>query len=656
MKAKHKVGFDQKWTDTRPWLFTKSEEDDDGKSRCAMFCRLCQKHKVNARNGSPVWCTEGCKTLRLDKVVSHENSEQHQQALKLETCHQLGIEASLSEKDAINSKEFAAISTAMKCLHFLIKHNIPHTTIYKDFIEFARDELECPQLQPLNAGKNAKYTSHRTIDEFISCMAEDIEETLKEKINDSPSYSLMMDEATDVSNRKHLAFAVRHVDKKTGEVSVDFVKDLQIPNGTAETIFKEAKKVVEEDLNPESFTAVGSDGCSVMLGKKTGVATRLIEMKPDLISIHCQNHRLALAAKDSFKSIPAFQEADETLNSIFKYYQNSAVKTHSLEKLQKLLDDCEVRKIKKVAHTRWLSHLDAITSIRDTYTALVMDLENAIESGSDRVRIGSGPSAAGLVRKLKNYKFVHLLHFLCDALKPMTQLALTFESNNVDLSIVQPRLQHTLSTLQQLKEKPGLNLRKVPKLTESLGISPNDQEVTTIQNSESTFIDNLVANIQSRFQSSDILNAFSVMCSPTASSAMCGSEDLELLAEHYEMDPDTVLAEWDHVIRLMSDVDETVKMGPSAILKIIRQLKPIAGDICPNIEKLCFTAITLPLSTAEVERVFSDVNRTVTDERNRLKVENTHKLLMLHRNDKYLDLHNAVKRWAGKSNRRIKLV
>ena len=52
-----------------------------------------------------------------------------------------------------------------------------------------------------------------------------------------------------------------------------FFKDVQIPNDTAETIFKEAKKVEEEELNPESFTAVGSDGCSVMLGKKTGVAT-----------------------------------------------------------------------------------------------------------------------------------------------------------------------------------------------------------------------------------------------------------------------------------------------------------------------------------------------------------------------------------------------
>ena len=65
---------------------------------------------------------------------------------------------------------------------------------------------------------------------------------------------------------------------------------------------------------------------------------------------------------------------------------------------------------------------------------------------------------------------------------------------------------------------------------------------------------------------------------------MCGTEDLELLAEHYEMDPDTVLAEWDHVIRLLSDVDVTVKMGPSELLKTIRQLKPVAGDIYPNIE------------------------------------------------------------------------
>lgn len=109
------------------------------------------------------------------------------------------------------------------------------------------------------------------------------------------------------------------------------------------------------------LTAFGSDGCSVVMGKKMGVTIRLREMKPDLISIHCQNHRLALAAKISFKAFSSFQT--DNLNSLFKYYQNSAVKSHSLEKIQKLLEDCEVKKIKKMAHSRWLSHLDAVRSI-----------------------------------------------------------------------------------------------------------------------------------------------------------------------------------------------------------------------------------------------------------------------------------------------------
>ena len=66
------------------------------------------------------------------------------------------------------------------------------------------------------------------------------------------------------------------------------------------------------------------------------------------------------------------------------------MKSHSLDKVQKLLEDCDVKKIQKVDHTRWLSHLDAVTSIRDTF----LHLENEIESGSDRVCIGSGPSVS----------------------------------------------------------------------------------------------------------------------------------------------------------------------------------------------------------------------------------------------------------------------
>ena len=70
-----------------------------------------------------------------------------------ETCDQLGIEADPTKTKAINQEEFCAISTAMKCLHFLIKHNVPHTTVFKDFIEVARDELGSPHLQHQCAGR-----------------------------------------------------------------------------------------------------------------------------------------------------------------------------------------------------------------------------------------------------------------------------------------------------------------------------------------------------------------------------------------------------------------------------------------------------------------------------------------------------------------------
>ena len=91
------------------------------------------------------------------------------------------------------------------------------------------------------------------------------------------------------------------------------------------------------------------------------------------------------------------------------------------------------------------------------------------------------------------------------------------------------------------------------------------------------------------------------------------------------MNCETVLDEWNSLTYMMSDLDQTQTAGPKVILNIIRQLKPTAGDVCPT-KRLCCIAATLPLSTALVERVFSDVRKAISDLRTRLKLENTHKL------------------------------
>ena len=84
-KAKHRIGYIPQWTLTCPWLYSKSEKNENETFSQAMFCHLCEKHQIKARNSSGIWATEGCRTLWLDKVVNHETSEQHHETLRLES-------------------------------------------------------------------------------------------------------------------------------------------------------------------------------------------------------------------------------------------------------------------------------------------------------------------------------------------------------------------------------------------------------------------------------------------------------------------------------------------------------------------------------------------------------------------------------------------
>jgi len=61
-----------------------------------------------------------------------------------------------------------------------------------------------------------------------------------------------------------------------------------------------------EEWLQKNWVSFVSDGASVMLGKNSGVATRLTARYPNLFTWHCMNHRLELAVSDA---------VDDTLTS-----------------------------------------------------------------------------------------------------------------------------------------------------------------------------------------------------------------------------------------------------------------------------------------------------------------------------------------------------
>ena len=60
---------------------------------------------------------------------------------------------------------------------------------------------------------------------------------------------------------------------------------------------------ITDEYFANNFLAFTSDGASVVTGVNRGVATKLKEKYPQIITWHCLNHRLELAVGDAIKSV-----------------------------------------------------------------------------------------------------------------------------------------------------------------------------------------------------------------------------------------------------------------------------------------------------------------------------------------------------------------
>lgn len=143
-------------------------------------------------------------------------------------------------------------------------------------------------------------------------------------------------------------------------MKTSFISIQDIPIGTVETIVRHLKQIlVNKHIDIAKLRGFGSDGAAVMTGRVNGVAQKLKMVTPRLIAVHCVNHQLALAALHAADGIPYLQKYKSILQSIFYFYQNSAVRMANLHKIQEILND-PIVKCKLVKDVRWLSHDMAI--------------------------------------------------------------------------------------------------------------------------------------------------------------------------------------------------------------------------------------------------------------------------------------------------------
>ena len=173
-------------------------------------------------------------------------------------------------------------------------------------------------------------------------------------MHESSNISIMVDESTDVAVFKQLVVYGRGV--MGGKLECHFLGIRDLPDGRAVTIEKSLSTFLQDiNFHVTDISSFGSDGASVMTGRREGVATLLKRINNNIISIHCVAHRLALATSQASQSITYLCRFKEILFSLFYFYHNSTVRQAGLTAIQTVLGD-PVITLKQAKDVRWLSH------------------------------------------------------------------------------------------------------------------------------------------------------------------------------------------------------------------------------------------------------------------------------------------------------------
>ena len=219
-----------------------------------------------------------------------------------------------------------------------------------------------------------------------------IGDEVAEKVRNSGVYGLLFDEVTDLSVKQQMVCFVQYID----DIGLGHIDVLDIANvldfgssADADTLLKSVCHILSKnELDVRNCSSFVSDGASVMVGKKNGVAAKLKNIVPTLLSVHCICHRLALPCTDTNKDIEYISTIERILTQFLKYFDDSQKRTAVLLKTQLQMHQIALhtyditkqkrvfilRKMKKACKTRWLSFDNSVKSAYGDLPAVLQTL------------------------------------------------------------------------------------------------------------------------------------------------------------------------------------------------------------------------------------------------------------------------------------------
>ena len=234
-------------------------------------------------------------------------------------CNDVGevLSSQLSQQRQVEKKYLLDV---IKCLRYLGRQGIPfqghdNNDNFTQLL-YLLGSKDNNIMDHLNGKIGHKYNHHDVQNELLNIMANQVLRQKLEEIRSRKYFAMMADEGTDISNIEQLSFCVRTVDYEL-DVHEDFLGFYEVNDIKSETIVKALKDIlIRFSLTLDDCRGQTYDGASNMMGKRSGVLSKIIEEQPKAIATHCEGHSLSLAVKSLTMECPIIRDTMGTTGEV----------------------------------------------------------------------------------------------------------------------------------------------------------------------------------------------------------------------------------------------------------------------------------------------------------------------------------------------------
>lgn len=475
-------------------------------------------------------------------------------------------------------------------------------------------------------------------------------ETLSQKLSQR-SFSILIDETTDIGTVSTLCIVVRYFDEEKKQIISQFFKLLNVFDevtgntaATAENLYKMLISAFTSHNVPlENIIGFGSDGCNTMMGAHNSVASRLRENFEGIVINKCVCHSLHLVVSQACKVIPRICE--DMARDIYNFFKNSAKRQTELKEFQHF---CEVEphKILKTSQTRWLSLLSVVRRILEQWSALELYFtRSALE---DKLL-----SSQNILYALKNTLSKIYFNFLNWVLPKIVQLNEYFQSEKVVITEVYPKMcstfkdlllsymnpdyvsQTDISLIHPENEEHFIDLNNI-----YLGVAVLEliNELNTEEKKDflircRNFLKTCASELLKRFDFKDPV--IKTICILDPKNKLKPISITELAKAIPRVSKKYTLQELDDewrnlfIVKSYSEIDSIAGLEIDQFWAELRILENLSGEKpFENIANFALDVLSYPHSNAEYERRFSKCNLIKTDIRNKLDCDTVEALLL----------------------------